>query len=226
MTSSAAALARRTRRSLLTRRIAEAGAAAGSAGLAVGLMARLEGWAAPAAAAAAAALAMLAAFWASARSQGGAVAALDPDADEDALLRAALASSAGTEWRELLARASAERAPRHRAVGEWVPAALLAAAALFALAWQDSRPTYAPPPSPAGPAIAPGAGAPASQAQFPRDEAAAAAPRDGGSAGAQGEWRALDPAAAEGSILLPPGAAARERGAIERYLRHRAEAAE
>jgi len=226
VSSAAASLARRARRGLLARRSAEAAAAAAGAALAVGLSARLEGWAAPgpAAAAAAAALAMLGAFWAAARGRGGA-AALSPESDADALLRSALSSTAGAEWRELLARSAAGRRPRHEPVAEWIPAALLAAAALFALAWQDSRPGYAPPAA-AGAAAAPGAAPPAASARPPLADAGNEALRDGGSAGAQGEWRPLDPAAAEGSILLPPGAAARERGAIERYLRHRAEAAE
>lgn len=225
MTGSAQTLARRANHALLARRAAEAIAGAVAAGLAVGLAARLEGWASPAAVAVAAGLAALLAFWAAARAHPGAASALNPDSDGDALLRSALSVQAESAWGELLAISAAQRQAAFLPVGEWIPAALLAVAAMFALAWQDGRPrteSWSLPPA-AGSSAAPAdADFAAEAARRQAAERAEIPAGDGEAAAAQGEWRALEPTAASGSILLPPGAAARERGAIERYLRRQA----
>jgi hypothetical protein len=228
VTGAARSLERRAQRLLLTRRAAEAAAVAGAALLAVGIAARLEGWASPALAASAAALAALAAFWAAGPARRSLSASLSAEADEDALLRTALKTSAGAEWGELLARAAERRRPAFEPSGDWIPAAILAAGAVFALAWQSSQPAYAPTAS--GPAAGSAAAAGNDAAQRPGVESSPVpqpdrdAGRDGDAASARGEWHTLEPAAAAGSILLPPGAAARERSAIERYLRQRAAA--
>ncbi len=220
-------LRQRARRGLLIQRLAGAAFCALAGGAGLGCLAWAEGLA-PALPAAAGALVAFTAASLRFPCLAPAAAELDPVADRDGLLRAALSVDAAHPYRPRLEAEASARPLRFRPLEDGRPLALFAAACLVAAVWMRAEPAFRPGQAPeptAGPAAGKLGAAPADPSApvgaAPLAEPAAPPPSAG--EGAAAEWWVAPAAPARSPEAVVAGRGGSARGVVDRYLRLRNE---